>query len=262
MKRTLFTALFLIVFVMASFAQGNLDDVHLFQNFFRDATIASNPYGEGYVNYSSYEYGSMFDLAAQGGFGINPKLEVNANLGFRSFSPEVGDGSSGLTDLLASGRYLISDNNGLRIAAGGFLTLPIGSEDIGQSKLNFGAFGAARYGLSNGMVLTGTLGLDFYETTTYTGGSYNWLTGEYTEPKEKTEYKTSLAFAAGLIYPFSDVMAIVGEFMIKTDVDYGMLSGGVDYKLNKSARVRGVLGLGIDDGAPDVMLQVGYLMSF
>lgn len=267
MTRVLFTTLFLLALSLSVFA-GDLDDVHLFQNFFRDASIASNPYGEGYLNFNSYEYGSITDLAVRGGYGINSNLEVNANLGFRNFNPENSDGESGLTDLTAAGRYLVLNQNGFRVTAGGFLTLPIGSEDIGESRLNFGAFGATRYTLNNGMVITGTLGLDFDETTKieYKGGGVEFINGQlvYTDPeiKETTEYENSLVLGAGVIYPFSDVLAIVGEFMMKSNADYSMLSGGVDYTLSNSGRVRGALGLGLDDYAPDVMLLVSYLMSF
>lgn len=268
MTRVLLLTLFVLTLSLSTFAGDLDDDVHLFQNFFRDATITSNPYGEGYLNFNSYDYGSITDIGVRGGYGINSNLEVNANVGFRNINPENGDGESGLMDVMASGRYLVFQQNGLRITAGGFLTLPIGSEDIWQSRLNFGAFGAARYYLSNGMVITSTLGLDFDETTNveYKGGGIEFVNGEliYTEPeiKETTEYENSLVLAAGVIYPFSGVMAFVGEFMMKSNADYSMLSGGVDYTLNQNGRVRGALGLGLDDGAPDVMLLVSYLMSF
>jgi hypothetical protein len=49
--------------------------------------------------------------------------------------------------------------------------------------------------------------------------------------------------------------------MFKTAVDYAMLSGGVDYLLQNNGRVRGALGIGLDDDAPDVMFLVSYLMS-
>jgi hypothetical protein len=261
-----FTVIFFsfIILVSVGLARETTDEVHLFQNFFRDATIAANPYGEGFVNYSSYEYGSMFALGVQGGYGITPVLELNANLGYASFSPKNGDGSSGLTDLTVAGRYLVYDENSLRITAGGLLTAPIGSEEIGNGNLNFGAFGATRYTLPNAMVITGTIGLDFYETTTYTGGSLDFVNGQYiyVEPEEKTEYENSLVLAGGLIYPQSDQLAIIGEIMFKTDVDYSMLSGGVDYQLQGNGRVRGAIGLGLDDGAPDFLLMLSYLMSF
>ncbi len=268
MTRVPFITLLVFALSLTVFA-GDLDDVHLFQNFLRDATITSNPYAEGYLNYSSYDYVNITDLAVRGGYGINSNLELNADIGFRSFNPEVGDGESGLKDLSVSGRYLVHSQDGLRVTAGGLVTLPIGSEDVGQSKLNFGAFGAARYNLSNGMVITGTLGLDFYETVDFkvvNSGGVDFVDGEfvYTEPeiKETTEYENSLLLGGGVIYPFSDALAIVGEFVLKSNIDYTMLSGGVDYTLNNSGRVRGALGLGLDDGAPDVMLMLSYLLSF
>lgn len=267
MTRVLFITLLVFALSLTVFA-GDLDDVHLFQNFLRDATITSNPYGEGTLNYSSYDHWSIMGLAVQGGYGINSNLEVNANIGFQSFNADNIDGESGLTDLTAAGRYLVHSKDGLRITAGGVVTLPIGSEDIGQSKLNFGAFGAARYNLSNGMVITGTLGLDFYETVDVEviGGGAEFIDDEFifTEPeiKETTEYENSLLLGGGVIYPYSDALAIVGEFVLKSNINYTMLSGGVDYKLNNSGRVRGAFGLGLDDGAPDIMLLVSYFLSF
>lgn len=233
------TILLMLTLAWTAFAQKNLDHVHLFQNFLKDATITSAPYGEAFLNYSSYEYSSLFALGVQGGYAINPKLEVNANLGVAKLSPKHADGASGLTDLTASGRYRVYNDGALRIAAGGFLTLPIGTDKVGYGNFNFGAFGAARYGLSNDMIITGTLGLDFYDA------------GD--------KYQNSLVMAGGLIYPYSTQLAFIGELMFKTDVDYGMLSGGVDYTLQNNGRVRGALGLGIDNGAPDIMLMLSYL---
>ncbi|MBN1465617.1 transporter [candidate division KSB1 bacterium] len=258
-------ALFSVIVISSvGLTKDRTDDVHLFQSFYRDATIASNPYGEAFANYGSYEYGSAFAMGVQGGFGVTPALELNGNLGYSSFSPEHGDGVSGLTDLTVAGRYLLHDDDGLRIAAGGLLTAPIGAEEAGYGKLNFGAFGATRYTLPNAMVITGTIGLDFYETITYTDYSFDFVNGEYSfvEPEEKTEYKNSLVLAGGLIYPQSDQLAIIGEILFKTDVDYGMLSAGVDYRLQANGHVRGAVGFGLDDGAPDLLLMLGYLMSF
>ncbi|MBN1561178.1 hypothetical protein JW998_13070 [candidate division KSB1 bacterium] len=254
----------IIILSTVGMSKDRTDEVHLFQNFYRDATIASNPYGEAFLNYSSYEYGSMFAMGVQGGYGITPVLELNANLGYASFNPEQGDGTSGLTDPTVAGRYLVFNQNNLRIAAGGLVTLPIGAEEAGYGHLNFGAFGATRYTLSNGMAITGTVGLDFYETIDYEYIPPTFENGQLVGGtfEEKTEYKNSLLLAGGLIYPATDVLAIVGELLFITDRDYGMLSGGVDYLVQANGRVRGAIGLGIDDGAPDVMLMVSYLMSF
>jgi hypothetical protein len=41
-----------------------------------------------------------------------------------------------------------------------------------------------------------------------------------------------------------------------------MISGGLDYQLQNGGRFRSLLGLGIDDGAPDITLLAGYLLFF
>lgn len=264
----LFLSFMLLLSFSSVFAQNTLDDTHLFQSFFHDATIAKTPYGEGGLVFNDYEYGSSFRLGAQGGYGVNPNLEIGGNLGFINFSPEEGDGTSGLTDLLVAGRYLLS-NAPAKIAAGGYVTLPIGSEDAGQGNLNFGAMGAMRYPLENGMVVTASLGIDFMETTKMevkNEGGVDWVNGELViteaEYDEKTEYENSLRIAGGVIYPVNELLNVVGELVIKTEGDYMMLSGGADYQLEGLGKVRGALGLGLDDGAPDFSLMASYLMNF
>ncbi len=257
------------VFVMAGFvyAQDAGDDVHLFQGFMRDATITAMPYGEAGLQYSSYEYVSTLGIGVQGGMAVMPELEVNAALSFLNWSPDEGDGESGISDILVSGRYLVVPGP-TKISAGGFVTLPTGDEKIGQGNLNFGAFGAVRHPLDNGMIIVGTAGLDFMETTKveYTGGGIEYENGipVYKEPQveEKTEYENAFILGGGVIYPQSDQLSIIGELHLKTEVDFMMLSGGVDYKLQSGGRLRGGLGLGLDDGAPDFRLYLSYLMGF
>jgi len=237
------------------FAQNTLDDVHLFQNFLRDATITKTMYGEGGIEYDDYEYGSIMTIGVEGGYPVKPELEVNARFGYINVSPEEGDGESGLSDLTVSGRYMLSPNK-TKLAAGGYVTLPIGEEKIQQQKLNFGAFGALRHPLDNGMVITGTVGLDFLEKTTT---QFNETTFEF---EEETEYDNSFVLAGGAIYPYSDQINIVGELMMKTEVDYMMLSAAVDYKLQMGSKVRAMLGIGLDDGAPDLAIMATFLHAF
>jgi hypothetical protein len=240
-----------------------LDDVHLFQNFLRDASITKNFYGEGGLNYAGYDGASSFNIGVQGGYPMTPQIELNAGMGFVSYSVEGADGQSGLSDLLVAGRYNLSHST-TAISAGAYATLPIGEEKVGQGNLNFGAYGALRHPLDNGMVITGTLGLDFMETKTVeiSGGTFDGTTYVPLTTEEKTEYKNSFVLAGGVIYPTNDQMSIVGELMLKTEVDYMLLSGGVDYKLDSGSRLRGGLGIGLDDGAPDILIMGSYLMPF
>ena len=222
-----------------------LSDVHLFQTFLRDAPISKNIYAEGGLSYSDFDNASIFGIALQGGFPINPKIEIGANWGFLNFSPENGDGESGLSDLTVSGRYLIMPEK-TNIAAGAFITLPVGKEEIGQSTTDFGAFGALRHPLNNGMVITGVIGLDFLEIKT----------------GDDSDRETSLLVGGGLIYPATDQLHILGEFNLQTEGDFAMISGGVDYRLKMGSKIRGMLGLGLDDGAPDFMIMGSFLHFF
>ncbi len=144
------------------------------------------------------------------------------------------------------------------------MTLPIGDENIAQGKLNFGAFGALRHPMENGMVITGTVGLDFDETKeiTYEAPTFNGTTFTGGGFKEETKYKTSFVLGGGVIYRTNDQLNVVGEFTMKTEVDYMLLSGGADYYMQEGIRVRGALGIGLDDGAPDFLIMGSTLFSF
>ena len=244
-------------------AQDYLEDVHLFQSFFHDATITAAPYGQAGIDFSSYDAMNSFGITAQGGYGINDKIEVGAGWGFRSVSYDIKgvDNQSGLNDLTVAGRYLLLEEPAL-VSAGAYVTLPIGSEDIGASRFNFGAFGASRYALENGIVLTGNIGLDFFETTTVkaieTGSIYD---GTYNlEFKKETGYENSVHIGLGGIYPVNPDMNAIGELVIQTEGEYMMLSAGGEM-LKGPGRIRAMIGLGLDDGAPDFQVFGGYLLE-
>jgi len=52
------------------------------------------------------------------------------------------------------------------------------------------------------------------------------------------------------------------ELNIRTEGDYILLSGGLDYALQGGGRLRGALGLGVDNGAPNFALRGGYYFGF
>ncbi|MDZ7344224.1 MAG: transporter [candidate division KSB1 bacterium] len=224
------------------------DAVHLFQmqSFFKDAVITTTPYGEGAFFYGNSDVVSNYTFGVRGGYDVSQALEVGAALAFASVDPDFGEGQSGLTDLLLSARYKIRLSGNTKLVAGGFLTLPMGAKDIGENHLDFGAFGALRHPLNSGVVLTANLGLDFIEI-----GS---------GPAE--DRKLSLALGGGVIYPVNSQVAIVGELNLETETEYALLSGGVDYQLKSGSRLRGTLGFGLNDGAPDFLFGAGFLMSF
>jgi hypothetical protein len=222
----------------------NTDQVRLFQSFHRDAPITQQPFVDAGLDFSDFDYVSTFRFGAKAGIPIQPNVDINAGLHFLNWNPEFGDGESGLTDLWVSGKYRVDNvfQGNTSFSAGGFITLPIGSEDVGQSHFNFGAFGAIRHPLDNQLTLTGTLGLDFIE---------GW----------NDDRETSLRLAPGVIYTYDTRLNFVGELLFQSEGDFSMLTAGTDYLLNQGGRVRGALGVGLDDGAPDLALLVSYLFS-
>ncbi|HEX9970530.1 MAG TPA: hypothetical protein VGD14_00530 [bacterium] len=244
---------FAAMLVMPLQAQ-NLDGVRLFQSYFFDAPIASAGYGQGGLTYSTYDAFSQFSVGVMGGYPINPQIELGTQIHYLSLSPDKGDGQSGITDLDVFGRYNLYNVKQTNISAGAMVSLPIGSKDIGQGKLDFGAFGAIRHSLNSNVTLVGTIGLMFYEKTDY---EFNPNTFQL---DEKTSYDNYLNIGAGAVYQLNPQLNLVGELNIKSEGDFMMLSGGVDYALG-SGSLRGGLGIGLDDGAPDLMLMAGYQMS-
>ncbi|MFH1942663.1 MAG: hypothetical protein ABIL68_11240 [bacterium] len=241
--------------VQTGFAQNGTTNVHLFQSFLYDAPIAATPYVEGGLNYDSYDGASSIFIGAQGGYGLNEKIEIGARLGYQSWSFDGADGQSGITDITAVGRYnLVNSASPTKISAGAMITLPIGSEDIMQGNMHFGGFGALRHKLESGMELTANLGLILLEMTTF---EFNQQT---LQVEEKTSRESSFAIGAGVIYPLKDKMSIVGEFRTQSEVEYTALSCGINYQMGKGC-VRGALVLGLSDGAPDIAIIGGYLVT-
>lgn len=215
------------------------DQIALFQTFFEDAPIAADFYWEGFFQYLEFSGGiSAFDVAAQGAFPVGPQTQIGGAWAFRNISP----GSNGLTDLVVSGRHNVLQTP-MALSVGAALTLPLGSEDIGQSNFNFSGFGALRYPLVSGQVLTGALGLEFIEQ----GGSR----------------EAGLLLAGGVIVPAATDLHVIGEINIRSRIDYALLTGGVDYVLPAvGGKLRGAIGIGLDDAAPDFALRAGYFMGF
>ncbi len=237
------------------------DNINLFQTYFQDATITDLVTGEGFFQYGTYDFADVIDVAAQVSIPVAPLFQVSGQVAFESVSPDAGEGESGITDIGASGRYQVLQ--GLTpIAVGGFITLPIGSEKIGQGNFNFGFFGSLRHHpASSPLVITGTFGLEFFETVTGRVARINPITGaiEFETTKGRD---TSVLIGAGVLYPLQSGVSLVGEFNLRTEGDYALLSGGLDYALSNGGRFRAALGLGLDDGAPDFALRLGYGMGF
>ncbi|HNW60836.1 MAG TPA: hypothetical protein PKI62_14240 [bacterium] len=261
MKKLLVVVMFCMLLPATMVLAQKTDGVHLFQNFFSDAVVATNPYGEAGLGYNSYDGFSAITAGAQGGYPVNEKLEVGVGVHYMNFSydQEGVDSQGGLADPYVGVRYQLTPGP-TKFAVGGYATLPVGSEDIGQGNLNFGAFGAVRHQLDQ-FTLTGTVGLNFYEVKTYEDSYFDFDKMEVVQGKEKTEHKNYISLGVGGIYPVNKNLAAVGELVMHTEGDFMMLSAGLDYNMG-NVRYRGGLGLGLDDGAPDLSIFASYMLNF
>lgn len=254
MKSLVVAAMIVLLFIIPAQAQDALNNVHLFQSYFYDAPIAKAGYGQGGLSFSNYDNWDAFTIGVMGGYPVNEKIELGTQLHYMNISPDKGDGESGISDLEVNGRYNVFNKDKTNISVGAMITLPIGSEDVGQGNTNFGGFGAIRHALSSNTALVGTLGLMFFEKTEV---EFNFDTFQ---DEKKTSHDNYLNIGAGVVYAANNQLSIVGELNIETEGDFMMLSGGIDYALG-SGRLRAGLGLGLDDGAPDFMLMGAYAIS-
>jgi len=254
MKRT-FLRLLIGLLPISALASETKDDIHLFQTFFRDASTAENRYGEAILGFSDFDFANSFNLGVRAGVPVSSQFEVGAGLAFLNVNPEFGNSTSGLSDLRFSGKYHLDSPSETKFTVGGFITLPIGKQSLGQSEGNFGGFGALRHPLGNRTVLTGVLGLEFLKgSPTQEGG---WPFTAIGPSRE-----TSLLLGGGVIQELKDNFHLVGELNFSTEGEYAMLSGGVDLERDSGNRFRGLLGFGVDDGAPDISLLASYLLFF
>ena len=255
MKKLSVTLVVALLFILPLYGQDNLNNVHLFQSYFYDAPITQSIYGEGGLSFATYDNFNNLGIGVQGGYPLNEKVELGTELRFINWSPDKGDGQSGISDLGVYGRYNVYNKDQTNISAGGMITLPIGSEDVGQGNLNFGPFGAVRHTLNEQMAIVGTIGLFFFEKTEY---EVNQTTFQL---EEKTSYDSYLNIGIGTIYQVNPQLNLVGELSLQSEGDYMLLSAAADYVLG-NGRLRGGIGLGLDDGAPDFKLMGAYSIAF
>ena len=223
-----------------SHAQGNQTEARLFQNYFLDGSQVGKFYGEAGLNFSDFDFVNLFSIGGRAGFPIGMNFEAGLELNYLSFDPNNGDNVSGLSDLSFIGRYLVSDGP-TDISIGGSITLPVGDEDVGQGDVDLGVFGALRHPASDQLSITGTLGIDFLE--------------------QGDDYEASLQLGGGIIYRTQPNLYLIGELNFITELDFALLSFGVDYVLDSNAHLRPAVGLGLDDGAPDfaLLLSIAFL---
>jgi hypothetical protein len=229
----------------------------LFLNFAEDAMIVDEQWWEGWLQYDDADSVDRTVLFGQAAFQPWQDFEVGGRVGFGSTDtpPGVEDGT-GATDLDLWGKYFWNMNNQkTEFSAGAILTVPTGDDSAG---LGFDAFalkgfGAMRYRLK-AAVITGTIGLQINDDGSIFGSPD--LDGEL-----------SVSAGAGVIVPWSEAFSFIGELSWKTERfdgadDDARLLAGLNLHLSNRSMLRPAISLGLEDGAPDVQIFVGYAYTF
>jgi hypothetical protein len=247
----------MIVSVALLMAQGAvagadefLDNVRPFMRFFEDAALAQPGYAEGQFRYLSGDIDG-FIIGAQGAYMLMPLFEAGGRVGFASLSN--GESESGLMDPDFYARYLVVESPATKIAVGGLLNLPVGSDKILQGTFDFEGFGGLRYALPQ-IVVLGNFGFRM-------NGDL-----EINDVKQ-AEGKMSILFGGGLIYQVNPQVSILGELAFETEQykngdSLVQLTPGIDFELESGLKLRGALALGLSDAVPDFVLIAGVAMPF
>ncbi len=227
--------------------KATMDSVKLFDNFFQDASQEHGGYAEGSISYANDDSFDAMVLGVQGGAPVAPRIEVGLAIGFVSVDYDGGSSESGLADPVIGVKYHLNNWENNQLTVGAHLSLPVGDEDVGGDKTDFGVFGAIRHPLNARTVLTGMAGLSSIEV--YDGWGDD-------------DREFSLQLGGGFIYKVDDALHGIAELTMATEVEEMDLTVGADYIVQDNGRLRGSIDLGLDDGSQDFTLKVGYLYRF
>ena len=222
----------------ATTGTGDLTDVRPFQAWVTDAVFTRGVDVEPEFRFQDVDFATFIVAGARLAAWVNPNLEAGGRWGFASFDPEGGDGSTGLRDLDLYARHRIAVDADLDLAAGAEIGLPIGDDDVGAGNLAFRGFGALRYDVDGDMTVLAHAGFESIE--------------------RGDDRKFGLVLGGGVIVPLTEEAALVTELGFASASDAAQITGGIDFELPPGGHLRAALALGLDDGAPDVEVVLGF----
>jgi hypothetical protein len=259
--RFLFTIMILLSVLPAAAEETNTPTYgadRLFMNFAEDATIIDGQWWEGQFVWADgdapYTIDSMV-LRVVAAVNLRPHLEVGGSVGFGDTDADGGVDGSGATDLDLYGKWHFgATKHGSELAAGGIVTIPTGDDTagLGYDAFSFAGFGSLRHRFEH-FVLTGNIGARANGDGGFRGAD---LDGDL-----------SGFGGAGIIYPISDQVSLIGEMDFESSrFDGGKsmfdVSGGLNWHLSNRGIARVAISFGLADGSPDSTLTGGYVFLF
>jgi hypothetical protein len=239
----------------SSSSQGTYRPDRLFLSFIEDATLVENQWWEGQVEFSDGDQIDANIVRGVAAFQPWENWELGGRVGFGSTdAPSEPDGS-GATDLDFWAKGLVeSVAKHTNLTFGGVLTIPTGDDTagLGFDAFALDVFAAVRYRMPQ-LIITGTAGAQ--------------LNGDGRFRGSDIDGKIAPSLAGGVIYPFNEEVAVVGELAwdgkrFDGARNSSRLLGGLNWRVGTRGMVRGAISFGLSDGAPDAQIFLGYAYHF
>ena len=250
------TVFFALLAVETSWAQVS-PNLRLFNRPELDGAAVSTAQIRAEIRHSDYETGELFSAGPS--FSV-PLMEGQLELGgrwlFLSAEPDEGDRENELSDIDLLAKFLPVKEEELKVATGFLFTLPIG-DDVAlvresSGELDFELFTAGRADLNDDVALIARAALRFNQ--------------DVEVGIAEIDGKLSLLAGLGFVFELGDELSVFTQLDFETeryedaDSDVG-LSAALEYALSDLLGLRGGLGLGLTDGAPDYELGVALVYN-
>jgi hypothetical protein len=214
----------------------DLTDVHLFNSWVADAIFTPGVDVEPAFLFSFYDQANLWFGGARTAIWVAPNVEVGGRFGWAGANPDNGPSGSSFGDLDLFARYRLPVEFPGTLAAGTEVRLPTGSEDAGQDNTFVRIFGALRQDMGGAFTFTANLAFEYLD---FLGDDAN-----------------GIAVGLGSLIPINGSLTAIVEFNLKTSFEYAIVTGGFDYELPPGGHLRAAVGIGLDNEAPDVELQI------
>ncbi len=272
-KRILFLVIISVLCLSMQAIAEITENNRLLQKPEWDGAIISGKWLNNEVRYQQFEVNGNEDVnfLSVGSTFITsipaiPNFEIGAKLWLMNANYDHFDSETGLSDIDCWGKYQFYNMNNLLISGGIQLTLPLGSDSIlhprASGETNIELFGAARYRVSEITSVVGHVGLRRNADADVDLSSKNGF-----DIDAEIEGETQIEAGCGIIYQLQPSLNLLGEFNIATEAyddsesDIEM-TFGAEYMLKPNMSVKGGLGFGLDDGAPQAELIAGCTLLF
>ena len=245
--------------IAGRFDEGPVGSERLFLAFVEDTARGNRYRWEGRLSYEDFDSENVLLGRAIAAISVPnwSDVEFGARLGIGGVNrsgPLTDDG--GMTDVELWGKLRIDPYWNIRtqLAVGAIVTLPTGDEDAGLSfdAVRSKIFGAIRVPFRV-LSLAVHAGVRLNEDGEFLGTQ---LSGE-----------TAAAVGVGVVVPWNSSLAFIGEVVyagerIKGGEPDSRALVGVNWRPLRRGTFRLAVTVGIDDGAPDAGLWVGFSREF